>query len=256
MTLPAELPDLPDSLLQIESVEGEAINNRIDVQLAKANLESMAKSMDLTRMSPFLTAIEFGPVIEKAEGEKENGYELELRIPIFDAGGVQNDKARFMFEQAQAQAHSIAISAASNARSALALYRVNWEIAKHYEDTLLPMRKRVSQEQLLMYNGMLISVFDLLDDLRDAAQLEAAYVNAVRDFWLAETNLQQALTGSGSTPLTIAATSSIPAAGAGDCAAGCAPGVPLPVSGMNSAALHEHPATYSLRYRNAVFRSE
>ena len=210
LTVPTELPKLPESLPEIYSVEGEAIRNRIDVQIAKANLESMAKSLKLTQTNPFLTAVEFGRVLEKEEGERERGYELELRIPIFDAGGVQNKKARFLLEQAQAQAEAIAISAASNARSALTIYQSNWEIAKHTEDSLLPIRKRISQEQLLMYNGMLISVFELLDDLRTATEVEVAYLNSVRDFWLAETNLQQALTGSGSSPLTIASASTIP----------------------------------------------
>ena len=216
LIVPTELPKLPESLPEIYSVEGEAIENRIDVQIAKANLESMAKSLKLTKTNPFLTAVEFGRVLEKTEGEKERGYELELRIPIFDGGGVQNKKARFLLEQAQAQAEAIAISAASNARSALAIYQSNWEIAKHTEESLLPIRKRISQEQLLMYNGMLISVFDLLDDVRTATDVEVAYLNAVRDFWLAETNLQQALTGSGLSPLTIASSSAIPAAGGGE----------------------------------------
>ena len=215
LSLPDILPRIPDSPLDIESVEGEAIDNRIDVQIAKANLESMASNLNLTQKSPFLTAIELGPVLEKAEGEKERGYELELRIPIFDAGGVQNQKARFLFQQAQAQAESVAISAASNARSALAVYQSNWEIARHYEENLLPLRRRVSQEQLLMYNGMLISVFDLLDDVRAATDMESAYVTALRDFWLADTSLQQALTGSGSMSLTVASTSSLPASGGG-----------------------------------------
>ena len=67
-----------------------------------------------------------------------------------------------------------------------------------------------------MYNGMLISVFDLLEDVRDATNLQSAYVNAVRDFWLADTNLQQALTGSGSTPITVASASAIPGGGGGE----------------------------------------
>ena len=213
LTLPDSLPRIPESPLKIASVEGEAIANRIDVQIAKANLETMAGNLKLTRKSPFLRAIELGPVIEKAEGEKERGYELELRIPIFDAGGVQNEKARFLFEQAQAQAEAVAISAASNARSALAAYRSTWEIARHYEHTLLPLRRRVSEEQLLMYNGMLISVFDLLDDVRAAADIESDYVNAVSDFWLADTNLQQALIGSGSAALTVTSAATLPPSG-------------------------------------------
>jgi outer membrane protein TolC len=215
LTLPDELPPLPATKLEIDSVEAQAIANRIDVQMAKANLEGMAKNLSLTRKNPFLSAIELGAVTEKEEGEKARGYELEFRIPVFDAGGVKNRKAKIIFEQSQAQAQAVAISAASNARSALAAYNANWEIVQHYKDQFLPLRQRISQEQLLMYNGMLISVFDLLDDMRSAVGVEAGYVDAVRDFWLADTNLQQVLTGSGSMAMSFASGSSMPSSGSG-----------------------------------------
>ncbi len=207
LSLPDALPPLPGSLIEIESVEREAIENRLDVQIAKLNLESMAKNLKLTQSSPFLSAIELGPVTEKVDGVKERGYELEWRIPLFDAGGVKNKKARFLLEQAQAQAEATAIAAASNARSALASYRITWEIARHYGDEVLPLRQRVSQEQLLMYNGMLISVFDLLQDVREAMTVEAGYVEAVREFWIADTNLQQALTGADTQKMSFASAS-------------------------------------------------
>ena len=105
-------------------------------------------------------------------------------------------KARLAFEQSQLQARSIAISAASQAREAFKTYRSNWDIARHYQDDLLPLRRRVSEERLLNYNGMLISVFDLLADVRGAADLEASAIRAVRDFWIADARLQLALTGS------------------------------------------------------------
>ena len=57
------------------------------------------------------------------------------------------------------------------------------------------LRQRVSSQKLLHYNGMLISVFDLLDDVRSSAELEASTIRAARDFWIAEIRLQLALTG-------------------------------------------------------------
>ncbi|MDH3695188.1 MAG: TolC family protein [Gammaproteobacteria bacterium] len=212
LKLPEFFPKLPDQLVEIESVEREAIERRLDVQMAKLNVEGMAKNFKLTKRNPFLSTIELGPSYEKAEGESELGYELEWRIPLFDAGGVQNKKAKFIFEQAQAQAQTMAIAAASNARESLAAYRTSWEIATHYRDQVLPLRERVSKENLLMYNGMLISVFDLLDDVRSAASIESSYVNAVRDFWLAETNLQQAMIGTSSAPMNFEGAGMIPAA--------------------------------------------
>ncbi len=199
--LPDRLPELPEILVDFEAVEREAVQNRLDVQVVRLNLERMAKNLGLTRLNPFLSSIELGPKQESVEGFKEDGYELELRIPIFDAGGVQDRKAKIVFDQAQAQAEAVAITAASESRQALVAYQTTWEVARHFGSKVMPLRQRVSQERLLMYNGMLMSVFDLLADVRSAAIMESNYVNAVRDFWLADANLQSAMTGTAGTPM-------------------------------------------------------
>ena len=48
---------------------------------------------------------------------------------------------------------------------------------------------------LLRYNGMLISVFELLADSREQVAAVNGYIEALRDFWIAESDLQMALTG-------------------------------------------------------------
>ena len=50
-------------------------------------------------------------------------------------------------------------------------------------------------ETLLRYNGMLVSVFELLADSREQVIGVTAYIEALRDFWIAESDLQMALTG-------------------------------------------------------------
>ena len=84
------------------------------------------------------------------------------------------------------------------------------------ENQLLPLRQRITSEQLLKYNGMLISVFDLLSDLLSATNMEAEYVNAVRTFWIADTNLQSVLTGAGSAEMSFSRGAEMPASGAGE----------------------------------------
>jgi hypothetical protein len=42
---------------------------------------------------------------------------------------------------------------------------------------------------------MLISVFELLSDARSQIAAVNSYIETLRDFWIAETNLQLALTG-------------------------------------------------------------
>lgn len=215
LQIPEELPPLPAAPIDFPAVEQSAIGQRLDVQMAMFNLESTASNLRLTRLNPFLSAIELGPVREEAEGGVERGYEIELRIPIFDAGGVKSRKARIVFEQAQAQAETVAVAAASSARQALLTYRSSWDIANHLATRMLPLRQRISSEQLLRYNGMLISVFDLLSDLLSATTLEASHVNAVRDFWLADANLQSTLAGAGDGEMNFSGSAMMPAGDAG-----------------------------------------
>jgi outer membrane protein TolC len=68
-------------------------------------------------------------------------------------------------------------------------------VAKHYRDEVVPIRKTISDELMLRYNGMLASVFELLADSRDQVGAVNSYIDALKDYWLAETDLQQAVGG-------------------------------------------------------------
>ena len=80
-------------------------------------------------------------------------------------------------------------------REAYAGYRTAYDLAKHYRDEIVPLRKRIAEENLLRYNGMLIGVFELLADGREQTASVIAAIAATRDYWLADAALQLALTG-------------------------------------------------------------
>ena len=61
----------------------------------------------------------------------------------------------------------------------------------------MPLRKRISEEQLLRYYGMLISVFELLADAREQVASVNAAIESLREFWTAEADLQRSLNGAG-----------------------------------------------------------
>jgi hypothetical protein len=65
---------------------------------------------------------------------------------------------------------------------------------------------------VLRYNGMLSSVWDLLADVRLNISAVNASIDAQRDFWLADTDLQLVLTGTSPGGLS-ALQASAPAAG-------------------------------------------
>lgn len=196
--LPERLPDLPDAADELPNVEQLAMGRRLDVQGMRLDMEAMARNMGLTKTTRFFNALEFGPA-RVLEGRKSDpykkGYELSLEIPIFDWGTAKVAKAEALYMQSVDRLAEAAVNARSEVREAYQSYRVTYDIAKHYRDEVVPIRKRIADENLLRYNGMLIGVFDLLADARSQIASVNGYIDALRDFWLAKADLDMAMTG-------------------------------------------------------------
>ena len=109
--------------------------------------------------------------------------------------GPRAARAEASYMQSLHRAAEVAINARSEVRESYSAYRTAYDLAKHYRDEVVPLSKRISEENLLRYNGMLISVFELLADSREQITSVTGYVEALCDFWVAETQLQTALTG-------------------------------------------------------------
>ena len=88
-----------------------------------------------------------------------------------------------------------AVQLRSQARTAYINYRSHYDIAKHLQAEVLPLRQFIHDELVLRYNGMLTSVFDVLTDSQTLTMTRNANVAAQRDFWLAHANLQALLAG-------------------------------------------------------------
>jgi outer membrane protein TolC len=194
--IPARLPALPKAARDIAALETQAIKNRLDVQGAMQEAENLAASMGLTRATGFINVFEAGYRRNSLTAEpRQTGYEIELRLPIFDWGSAKVARAEHTYMQAVHRAADTAVRARSEVREAYAAYRTAFDFAQHYRDEIVPLRKHISEEVLLRYNGMLMSVFELLADARQQIAAVSSYIDAQRDFWLAETNLNLALTG-------------------------------------------------------------
>ena len=94
-----------------------------------------------------------------------------------------------------AKLRQTAIQVRSHARESYQRYRGHYDLAKRQQDEMLPLRQFISDEMLLRYNGMLSSVFDVLTDTRAQALATHSAIQATRDFWLADADLQSLLAG-------------------------------------------------------------
>jgi outer membrane protein TolC len=194
-TLPATLPELPDAPAELEDVEQRAIASRLDVRAARMDVDATASALGLVRATRFVNVMELGLVREREGSHKSRGYEVSIEIPLFDWGGARSARAEAVYMQSANVLAQAAIDARSEARESYLAYRTSYDLARHYRDHVIPLRKEISRETLLRYNGMLESVFELIADAREQIGAVRESIEAQKDFWIEETNLQGALGG-------------------------------------------------------------
>jgi outer membrane protein TolC len=171
------------------------------VQAARRELDATANLLGLTRSTRFINALELGRARTKEDAHPFSyGYSIALEVPLFDWGQARTARAEAQYMQAVHRLADVALGAGADVRDAWRNYRHAWEGARHYRDEVVPLRKKISEETLLRYNGMLIGVNELLADSREQATSVTAAIAALRDFWVADATLQAAIDGAGSRP--------------------------------------------------------
>jgi len=215
--LPDRLPGLPKSVHDFSGLEATALKQRLDIQATMKDADRIAASLGLVKVTGVIDVLEVGYRRNTVSGEPRiTGYEIGLHLPIFDWGGARVARAEFTYMQAVNRAADLAVRARSEVREAYNGYRTAYDLAKHYRDEIVPLRKRVSEENLLRYSGMLISVFELLADARQQIVAVNASIDALRDFWVADANLQLAMTGKSPGAMNLAGRADTMPAGTAD----------------------------------------
>ena len=217
LKLPERLPDLPKQALDPQAVGSLATKARLDIRLAQTALDGAAKAQGLNMVTSF-TDIELtgrrNTTFDNAEGTRSNarGWEIDVRLPIFDWGGMQRDAMNARTLAAANQLEATARAAGSSLRESYSAYRTAYDVARHYRDEVVPVRKVIAEENQLRYNGMLISAFELLADARDQVGAVTAALDAQQQFWLADAALQASVIGR-PTSTSLSVTSSAPSGG-------------------------------------------
>ena len=208
-TLPSSLRPLPKSPKSLARVEANALERRVDLKTARADLALQAKELGLTNATRFVSALDIVGIsnldrkksasLSDISKEKisRRGIELDLELPIYDLGEARSREAQEALRQAANRLAEKAVAIRSECREAYLAYRGSYDIASHYQGQVLPLRQAIQDESLLHYNGMLIDVFQLVQDSRARILSEVAAIGARRDFWIADAELEAALIGGG-----------------------------------------------------------
>tara|TARA_R100000750_G_scaffold40118_2_gene25931 strand:- start:243 stop:1640 length:1398 start_codon:yes stop_codon:yes gene_type:complete len=198
--VPDSLPPLPSRRPGLRNAERLALEHRTDLAIAKLELEAIAQQYRLDTQTRRLSSADLsvGVEIERSDARETEAspvLAVGIEIPLYDAGPLTSRRGALEYSRAAHTLAQQAVNARSEARSAHAAVTGTYNIARHWRDEVLPLRREIDREALKSYNGMLTSTFELIADARDGLEAELEAANAKAAYWRAESDLKTVIWG-------------------------------------------------------------
>lgn len=172
------------------------VGNWSKLQLSPVQLAASSARMNLRRAQQ--AAIQAQARFVKTMGQTgfQDGFALPEQLPAIPTQAMTSAELQ---NRADAVRNHLPVAQGLRnqalSKTAMSTYWAAHSLALDSQGDILKTREFITEETVLHYNGMLKSVWDLLDEVRNQSQATVDAIGAQRDFWLAEADLQWVLQG-------------------------------------------------------------
>ncbi|WP_434300150.1 TolC family protein [Corallococcus exiguus] len=195
-TLARKLPEVPAAESSLERLETLAIEQRLDIDAARKQTSLLWNALELARSTRFFGRVEVGVHTHRdANGPRLLGPTLSLELPIFDQRQALIAKLEAQHRQGENRLTELAVNARSEVRAARAKLVTLRNMAERYQKVVLPLRTTIVEESQRQYNAMQIGLPGLLLARREQVEAWRAYLETVRDYWMARADLERLVGG-------------------------------------------------------------
>lgn len=195
-TIAPRLPDPPRSEIRLSGLESRAIEQRLDLAMLRLEALGQARTLGFARVQVIADQFEIGGrYVGEIDGMHSTGPRIRIPIPLFNFGQGAKARTEAKLRQLQQRYLGLAVQIRSDVRLARDRMLNARTIVDYSRATVLPLRHRVVEESQLQYNGMQISLFDLLRAKQEEVNAARQSVEAQRDYWVARAELEKAVGG-------------------------------------------------------------
>ncbi len=191
----AALPELPPAEPGLEGMESLAVSQRLDLMVAKQEIEVAARALPLARANA-IGDIALGVHQEREpEGKNTTGPAIEVPLPLYNRGRPARARAEALLRQNLQRYAALAVEVRAEVRSVRNRVETARAKAEYYRDVIVPRRQRIVGFSQQHYNYMLLGPFQLLMAKQDEIMARREYIEAVRDYWIGRSELERVLGG-------------------------------------------------------------
>jgi cobalt-zinc-cadmium efflux system outer membrane protein len=189
------LPDIPAQPIAVDRFESRALSRSIDLAQARQRIVVAGEQVGFSKATALIPELHSGPLGEREEGAWEVGPVLEFPIPLFDQGQAQIARGVAELRRAQHEYYSLAVRIRATARTVRERMLGARDRTLYYRDIMLPLQERIVNDSQLQYNAMQLGPIHLLRAREQQIETAVAYIEALRDYWLARGDVGQILSG-------------------------------------------------------------
>jgi outer membrane protein, heavy metal efflux system len=189
------LPDIPEQPIDAEDLERIALARSMDLLNARQRIMIAGNVLGFNRWTALVPELHAGPLGERSDGAWEVGPTLEFPIPLFDQGQARIGRSVAELRRSQLEYYGLAVRIRSTVRATQDRLEGARDRALYYRDIMLPLRERIVNEAQLQYNAMQLGPFQLLRAKEQQIETAVAYIEALREYWLARGDAGQILSG-------------------------------------------------------------
>lgn len=167
---------------------------RPDLAAARRQVALLADGAGVARRFRMLGEVSFGYAQEReSDHERLTGPTLSLELPVFDRNEGSVMRAESQLRIADSELAALEVDIVNAVQLAHASVQEARARVREYEESLIPRREEVLELTQQQVNYMLMGQFELLLAKQQEYAAYEGYLEAVRDYWLARTELARAV---------------------------------------------------------------
>ena len=207
--LAPRLPELPPDEVSLERLEVIAIEKRLDVGAARREVQMLDYASSLAKTTRWTGVVNVSVEAGRLRDSKRISFgpSVALEIPLFDQRQAAIARLEAFKRQAENNLQALAIEVRSDVRSSRVRVATARSIVEEYGKSVVPLRENIVKFSQEHYDAMLLGVFQLIQAKQSEFEAYREYIEALRDYWIARSDLERAV----GTRLNAAARTAAPA---------------------------------------------
>jgi cobalt-zinc-cadmium efflux system outer membrane protein len=195
-TVPPRLPELPASEPPLDHLESLAIAQRSDLAAMRKEVEELGHVSSLAHSTRWIGSLTVGlEAARLVDGNYSFGPNVSIELPLFDHRQALIARLEALLRQGEARLEARAVDARSEVRAARDSMVAARRIAERYGTVMVPLRERIVALAQQRYDAMLMGAYELLLAKQGEVSAYRDDIDAVRDYWIARSDLERAVGG-------------------------------------------------------------